>query len=418
MWIDGLTIQPHLLESDVNLSSKGGEGPESLQDTPEVSMEGLKQHWVETVNTLYGEPASSRLRDCFQAFERGSPSWDESTFIGHLKSVANMTGPGRHKYYDSPLKGLHHLPSFLQLFNRMYPQHRISQREGDFGLCPCDWTNKLDEEEKCWVLSYHGDQLFPRGIIELLVGPATLDCGMESQLKIWIALLLTVGSSVLQEVMPFEEGQFALTQNWDIPMNETGTAGSLLHRFYDSPQTKPANQLTSQTRIHTGTVFNFRTYHAKHPAGIARLQNVIQIDEDYLIFDPTGSKNILSKPELDQRLMEQYNAPQSTDDLEKLSMWECIGDRNHPYFSHLTLATVCAAGRRCANHTFDKSSWKATEAQRNEDAQGLVFAFNFERLITCVRETMDARRRGVTDEDFWTRARRLKEEYSLSHSDP
>ncbi len=54
---------------------------------------------------------------------------------------------------------------------------------------------------------------------------------MESQLKIWIALLLTVGGEVLQEVMPFKEGQFALMQNWDIPMNETGTGGSLLHPF-------------------------------------------------------------------------------------------------------------------------------------------------------------------------------------------
>jgi hypothetical protein len=200
-------------------------------------------------------------------------------------------------------------------------------------------------------------------------------------------------------------------------MNETGTAGSLLHPFYDSPQTKAANQPTSQTRIHTRTVFNFRTYHAKHPAGISRLQNVTQIDEDYLIFDPTGSKNILSESELDQRLMEQYNAPQSTADLEKLSLWECIRDTNHPYFSHLSLADVSTAGRRCMNHTFDKSSWKATEAQRKEDAEGLYLAFNFERLITCIRETMDARRREVTEEDFWSRARRLKEEYSLSHSD-
>ncbi|KFY67663.1 hypothetical protein V496_01487 [Pseudogymnoascus sp. VKM F-4515 (FW-2607)] len=369
-------------QSDANFSFKEGEGPESFQDTPEA----LKQHWVETLNALYGAPASSHLCDCFQASEKGSPRWDESTFIEHLKSVANMTGPERDKYYDPPLKGLHNLPSFSELFNRMYPHQRISQLEGDFGLCPRDWTNKLDEEKNIWVLTYHGDQLFPRGIIELFEGPTTLDCGMAIQLEKWFALLLTVGASVLQEVMPFEEGQFALTQNWDIPMNETGTAGSMLHPFYDSPRTKAANQLTSQTRIHTRTVFNFRTYHAKHPAGIARLENVTQIDEDYLIFDPT------------------------------LSLWECIKDSNHPYFPHLSLADVTTVGRRCANHTFDKSSWKATEAQRKEDAEGLCLAFNFERLITCIRETMDARRRGVTDEDFWSRARRLKEEYSLLHS--
>jgi hypothetical protein len=367
-------------------------------------MEALTQHWEETFAALYGAPA----------FEKGSLRWDESTCIDHLKFVANMTGPGRHKYYDSPLKGLHHLPSFSELFNRMYPQQHISEREGGFGLCPCDWTNELDKETNRWVLTYHGDQLFPRGIIEALEGPTTLDCGMESQFKIWIVILLTVGGSVLQEVMPFEKGQFAVTQIWDVPMNETGTAGSLLHPFYDSPQTKTTNQLTSQTRIHTRTVFNFRTYHAKHPAGIARLENVTQIDEDYLIFDPTGSKNILSKSELGQRLMEQYNAPQSTADLEKLSLWESIRDVNHPYFSHLSLATICTAGRIRANHTFDESSWKATEAQRKEE--GLCLAFNFERLITCIRETMDARRKGVTDEDFWSRARRLKEEYSLSHS--
>ncbi|KFY03553.1 hypothetical protein V490_00134 [Pseudogymnoascus sp. VKM F-3557] len=399
-------------QSDANFSFKEGEGPERLQDTPEA----LKQHWVETLTALYGAPASSRLCDCFQASEKGSPRWDESTFIEHLKYVASMTGPERHNYYDPPLKGLHNLPSFSELFSRRYPRQRISKQEGDFGLCPRDWTNKLDEEKNLWVLTYHGDQLFPRGIIELFEGPTTLDCGMATELFKWFSLLLTVGASVLQEVMPFERGQFTLTQHWDIPMNEAGTAGNLLHQFYDPPRTKAANQLTSQTRIHTRTVFNFRTYHAKHPAGIARLENVTQIDEYFLIFDPTGSKNILSKSELDQRLMEQYNSPQSTADLEKLSLWGCMKDRNHPFFNNLSLADVSAAGRRCANHTFDKSSWKATEAQRKEDAEGLCLAFNFERLITCIRETMDARRRGVTDEDFWSRARRLKEEYSLSYS--
>jgi hypothetical protein len=193
LWVDELTIpqalpEPRLLESDANLSFKGGEGPESFQETPEASMEALKQHWVETLTALYSAPASSRLRDCFQAFEKGSPRWDESTFIEHLKFVANMTGPGRHEYYDRPLKGLHNLPSFSELFNRMYPHQHIPQREGHFGVCPGDWTNKLDEEKNCWVLTYHGDQLFPRGIIGLLEGPTTLDCGMESQLKIWIGL--------------------------------------------------------------------------------------------------------------------------------------------------------------------------------------------------------------------------------------
>ncbi|KAK0370950.1 hypothetical protein CLIM01_11702 [Colletotrichum limetticola] len=371
--------------------------------------EDVKRHWDETLAALYKVPASDQLRNVFRPVR--DRIGDEATFVKHLKTVANMTGPGRRDYYDDSLLGLHHMNSFTDLFNEKHPKHRISQCGVGFGLCPRDWTNELDGESQRWVITYRGDRLFSEGLVALLCGPTTLDCGMDSQLKLWVALLLTVGDDVLQEVMPFEAGQFILTQQWHLPMDEAGVHGSLLHPFYDLVS---ADCPSPTARIHTRTFYNHRTYLVKHPAGMGRLQNVTQIDEKYCVFEPSDSQNLLSPAQLEQKLMHQYNAPQTAADLETFCIWDALPDRQHAHFRQFTLGDCSAVGKGIANLTFDAPSWEKTKAQRDEDAEGLHLVFNVERLLTCIRETMQAYRRGNRNEDFWFRARRLKEESSLS----
>lgn len=339
--------------------------------------------------------------------EEGSPNWDLDKFIEGAKSLANLIGPEREKYYDKPLKGLHYANSFTELWNQAYSQQPITVWDQDIRhQCPPSWSYEFRQHR--WVLSYQGEAPLSQGLNEFLRGPSTLDCGMYSQFLLWMAMRYMIGDGLFDKTFLFKKGEFILTPNWDEPMTEVGTAGSLLHPFYDNP----LYTTTKQSRIQTRTVFNYLTYLAKHPGGAGRLHNVTEIDGYSIIFDP-GVQNILSTTSLEERFVQAYNAPQSLADLEKAWFYTNFPKTVHPDFAPKSWGDLAKELKRYADHTLGETEWNTSRFDREAEAHGLHLVFNFQRLVRCLEETNDEHQSGFTD--VFSRARKMKsDDYRLA----
>uniref|UniRef100_A0A093X867 Putative Holliday junction resolvase n=1 Tax=Talaromyces marneffei PM1 TaxID=1077442 RepID=A0A093X867_TALMA len=262
-----------------------------------------KRKRSDILSTLYNTPVSSSLNAYFQMLEEGSSQWSIDMFIEGIKCMANLSGPERLKYFNEPFQGLHFSNSFTELWNKTHPQLPITLWDRDIRLrSPPSWSNELKESRH--VLAYHGEAPLSQGLNELLKGPTTLDCGMFCQLVLWMAIRYLIGDRLFGKLFKFEKGQFVLTQRWEVPIDDTRTIGNLLYPFYDDPNDEETKDLDSQARIRTRTMFNHALYLFKHPGGVGRLQNVIQVDEYNIIFDPKAFQSLLSSSDIDQRFMQ------------------------------------------------------------------------------------------------------------------
>jgi hypothetical protein len=190
-------------------------------------------------------------------------------------------------------------------------------------------------------------------------------------------------------------------------MDGTGTTGSLLSPFYDNPPSKTTDSLGMQTRIQTRTVFNYPTYLAKHPGGLARVQNVTQIDGDNIIFAPHAPQNILSTIELERGLIQAYNASRNLADLEKVWMYTNFPSFIHPDFAPTTYGELAEEVKKYADHTLSETEWKHGEVEREKAANGLHLIFNFHRLISCLEETKKAHLDGAVGADVLSLAKSM-----------
>lgn len=73
-----------------------------------IILEGLseqaKRQGADALLKLHNEPATNELHAYYKRLEEGSPSWDIDTFIEGVNRFANLSGPGRAKYYGKALK--------------------------------------------------------------------------------------------------------------------------------------------------------------------------------------------------------------------------------------------------------------------------------------------------------------------------
>jgi hypothetical protein len=347
-----------------------------------------KQQRVNILSKLHKQPISINLQAYFKRLEEGSPAWNIETFIKGATQFADLNGPERAKCYENPIMGLHYPTSFTELWNIKYPQHPITTWDQDFRRqCPPSWSSELRAGLTYWVLSYQGEAPLSQGLNELLQGPTTLDCGMFCQLLLWMAIRYLIGDAMFDKVFGFEKGQFILTQNWIDSMNIARSDGNLLHRFYDNPLLKQTSDPPeSTTRIQTRTVYNHPKYLAKHPGGMGKLHNITQIDEFNIVFKPGARRNILSDSELDQHFMQLYNAPQDPADLQKLRLYTSFPDFVYSDFAPETFGTLAREAKERADHTFDETEWRDSQAEREKEADGMHRPFNFERLIEFLRK--------------------------------
>ncbi|KZL86235.1 hypothetical protein CI238_13162 [Colletotrichum incanum] len=332
------------------------------------------QERAEILSELHDALPTSNLQAYFADLKSRPPAWDIETFIEGAMVLSDLIGHKRAAYYDNPLKGPHSLNSFTQSWNKMHSQHPITMWDQDIRRqCPPTWFNGLIDDN--WVLSYRGEAPLSQGLNELLQGPTTLDCGMWCQFLLWMSLRYLIGDELFDSWIPLKNGRFALTQMWGDPMNDNGTIGSLLYSFYDE------HGQDSQARIQTRTVSNHPTYSMKHPGGMGSLQNVTQVDGRNLVFDPSAPQNVLSETELKQKLLDDFNAPQDSADLEKQLLYKLHPSLVHPHFHPKTFGTLAEEAEKHANDVLDEDEWSV----RQED-DVLCLDFNLPRLVSWIQQ--------------------------------
>ncbi|ETN44752.1 uncharacterized protein HMPREF1541_10422 [Cyphellophora europaea CBS 101466] len=74
-----------------------------------------------------------------------------------------------------------------------------------------------------------------------------------------------------------------MAQNWHVDGRERGAVGNNLYPFYDNNPVWEINEYPCHTSVISTRAFNHDTYLMRHPAGEARLHNVVQIDGRCLI---------------------------------------------------------------------------------------------------------------------------------------
>lgn len=354
-------------------------------------------------------PVSQELKAYLESLRKGcdNTSWNVETFAEGVKTLADLCGPERVRYYDTPLKGLNFPTTFTQLWNETNPQCPITLRDQNVGRqCPAGWTNTLEDTDTRWVIRYNGDKPLSQALNDFLCGPSTLDCGMFCQFILWMAIRYLMGDDLFDASFKFGRGEFVLTQAWDLPLESAGNLGNLLHPFYDLPGYVSSGSI-QRKRIATKTFYNHPTYLFKHPGGMGQLQNVTQIDKSNYILNPFAP-SILSDIDLDKMLLESYNSCRDLADLEKIAIYKLKPDHVHDHFAPRTFGDLAQEAEKWVGHRLSASEWRDGQIERENNASGLCLDFNFERLKLCLSKAFDQHQLECEIDSPLTEARRLK----------
>lgn len=385
----------------------------TIGNAPPLVPEQTRQRRADILSDLRQKPASSALVAYIERLKIGSEKQDKVTFAEGLTLFANVCGTERDKYFDSALIGPHYPDSWTKIWNRTYPDLAFSLNDRFSRLqCPPSWSYELVEPKSRMVLTYHGEAPFTEGLIEFLLSPITLDCGMWSATAFWLATLYTFGSREVLSSFRFGKGQFKLTQECYCPMNEEGTDGNLLFPFYDHPSLhrRMTDLPESRTRIQIKAIFNNLKYTSKHPAGHMRLLNVIQIGDSYITFNPEASQTTFSLEELQQIMLEAYKRPRDDFDYEMIRFWERHPENEHPDFAPKTFGALAEEARQFSNRTPGETEWTISPNENH----GCSLTFNFDRLFKCFEETENAHLIGDS-EDVLSKAANQRKQAIASH---
>lgn len=180
-------------------------------------------------------------------------------------------------------------------------------------------------------------------------------------------------------------------------MNDTGTTGNLLYSFYDLPLGDATNLC-----IQTKATYNLLKYLSRRLGGDTRLHTSTQYDNKYGFFEPGAPPDLVLLLDLEQRLLQEYNAPRDVADWEAL--WRYI---NFPEYIHprlgLNFGTLAKEAEAYADYTLSEAKWNNCKRPK-----GAHLVFNFERLISCLEEYSNS-------EDILVNARRMQVALELSN---
>lgn len=196
---------------------------------------------------------------------------------------------------------------------------------------------------------------------------------MFCQLAPVMGIRYVIGDALFDQRFKFQKGQLKIQQTWET---------SFLEPFFDHP----LHYVNSQPRFQIKTFHNYPSYLSKHPGGEGRLQNIVQIDSCHFVFAQGATQNILSAPELENRLIQDYNKPRNFADLEKLWIYQAGPDYVHPDFAPKSFGTLAKEAEAYGNHVLTKEEWEESKTEREQMSQGLHRIFNFQRLFDCLRD--------------------------------
>ncbi|KAJ6016430.1 hypothetical protein N7540_011021 [Penicillium herquei] len=356
---------------------------ETVQCSESMNGAHLKQNTKNVpglLSEIHSEPVSTHLSAYFEALKDGSRKWNTDTLIEGIEYLVNVIGPERHKYFENALAGLHYPPSFAELWNQIYPQQRIDSLF--FAACPPGWSS--DIEDCCLDLAYREGKSASQGLNRFLRGPTTLDCGMGCQIFILMGIRFMVGDDLFDRWCRFELGILAIRQQCYKPASPLNKVGNPLFYFFDMPVPDDTrNTLGSQARIRMRAFFNHRRYLAKHPKGTARLENVIQIDNNCILFRPGAAQSILSEEELEISFLKAYNAPRTLADEAEIRFYMQNPEKMHPYLKK-TFGSLADEAQHFRDHCLTDSEWRDTIDDRKKMAHGYHLVLNFERLVSSL----------------------------------
>lgn len=370
-----------------------------------------EEHRANALAELHSSPASQGLEMYLENLRTGCDytRWNVETFTEGVRTLANLCGPDRAKYYDNPLKGLNYPTTFTQLWNRAHPQCPITFWDQNFRRqCPAGWTNMLEDTNTGWVIRHTGSKPLSQGLNDLICGPTTLDCGMFCQFVLWMAIRYLMGDVLFDASFKFGTREFVLTQAWDLPLERASNLGNLLYPFYDAPLPRDVSPgLGHQKCIVTKTFYNHVDYLSKHPGGMDKMHNVTKIGESNYIFNPSAL-SILSDVEMEDMLLDAYNSPRDSADLEKMAIYQLMPKHVHQDFEPKTFGDLAQEVENLDGHEFSKAEWRDGRSERENNAAGLCLIFNFERLEFCFRKALVQHRSGLNVGSPLIEARSLK----------
>jgi hypothetical protein len=212
---------------------------------------------------------------------------------------------------------------------------------------------------------------------------------MGAQLFIALALRSTIGNKDFEMLF---ESKFRLTQRWAMS-------------FLRPPS------LGEQSRIQVRTVFNHPTYILKHPGGHARLYNVIQVDNDIIFFDPDAPQNIISEADLEQLLLQNYNAPRNYADEETLWLWRENPEHIHPHFAPKDFGAMAKESDEYENHVLSETDWLNSKEDRKKCE--LRFVLDFPDLMKDIEEIRKSREVEAALAELSSKIQSLEAKYAL-----
>ena len=352
--------------------SGGGTGGEGGEEEEE-GYRRAEKHMRSTIAKMHTVEASRALDRYLKTLEDESRTWDEDTLHTGMRQFTAIVGHERVEYFENPWSGLHYPTKIDELWNQTYPRWSYATNSETSGwVCPPTWSYTF--ENSTATLTYCGSAPYSQALNELIIGPTAVDCGIWTQLALRFGMRYMMGDGLSDRVFDVNRMQIKIVQSW----NKAGPEGNPLSPFYDL-----WSNFGSRTR--TRILYNHPSYLEKHPGGTGRLQNTIQIDDEYLIFDPSSTCKTLSLEGVQWKFIEAYNKARDPADAKTMEQWKLYPEYIHPSLAPTSWGEMYERSTNRASESIDMTRL------RRDQRPGQCLTFNFQRLISCLGEVTSSR---------------------------
>lgn len=285
--------------------------------------------------------------------------------------IANLNYQERAIFFGNSFLGVHYNNDLTAQWNATNSEticaHQLNL------TAPQGWNYRCEETKS--ILVYKGNN--PAAALDqLLQGPTVIDCGMFCQLSIWFGIRSVLGNEKFNQL--FGNTPFYITQLFyngiDNPLKPY--FGNPLFDFFERVT---ATETVSQS-VSVAHITNHPLYQLKHPGGNYQGENCIEIDGQFIIFDPSLSEKTLTKTQIAKLLCDTFNAPQNERDRDKIAAYQKLDQSE----THSGLGFNYSQLISLASYLADKTILKS-EFDFPIEAK---LRFNFEKFIVWAQRML------------------------------